>query len=1441
MRKGPTLLVLAALAAGCAHQPDVATRSTVDTLCRADDLASCEAGLAAALRAAGETDALAKSYVAARAASLGDEDPWVMLHEALVQAGPGASVAMAEPGGRAALEAGLRAAAAKYGDPAANLVVVETPKRPPLGKLSHEEMALALTRLAGAEQLSYVQDGRVVRVLGVDRLAPLAFDFPPILIQPVEASGPEAFHAVTAKGMRMDTLVNEALEYLAKGSYREAAALAVQLDAMLDAEQQESASALRAHVLVRRARSFGTEFPKPAETETEAEPDEPPLWDRGNSDQGAYAAWLRVLMAGNDTAKAWARHRSTAAAALSPERLELVDRLWGYDPVSGERRCEVEKQPMPAAAWSGDLLFANRLAYLAKLGEISPAEWTRAYEAIVKQVERDGTAWAAVPSLLYERGELPGMSARGSTTYQRVTQLTVSHLRALERFQKTAPDKYGPSGQLTVALQPGALADPAVTQVLQRLVEDNVKYKLAPAATAEELLGTTVVLGLMGTMLPDPIRGAYLGSLRTGLDQKLRDGFTRQAGWEVAALYALNATGAYLLGEQPDLSFAGDNITRALEGDPDIAVRPIALITARGVHYGTLVAQGELEPEQVGNAKVGPGRKAARERLRTALRDMADDPNAVPRASLDRLTTLIDGLIATTVLMVERAPKEESADACSDVPSARELPEVRRNLRALRASRDALVRDPALRDGKTVWAKRAALLAVLASDILDVLQAPSSGTPSFSVPAERARSMVATALSEWTSAETAAGIAALHALARDVSAQEDEWQEALDARRDDLGKVLIGTADLIGATEGSSLAKFVVREGARVLSAPDAESVSDVAPKIVQVAETLFAAKREDQGTVALLVAGALGSDDAKVMGDALGVASRHDSEAAWYLATRRAVRTTTVGSPLEADLLAQGLRAMTDDVCKVAQVEPLVRVGNAVRQYGRGEGKPATDTLDDVLDAAERDGLVVPRVQYQLDEVLESGRTFRLTMHMTAGQGFISENSFQVGFDIFSSKPTSGLKVEIPAAVPEDAGRYYAHVASLAAVYHLLDARDAAAAHDAERMFNALAHGVRLGDTTVIATEPTRWLGDLSTNIHVAAELAARRGHVLLAGELWGLAYGSTTKRAVGEAFEPPSAGWDEKHAPVGLQAVAAVSELRDQVRINKEAIGRAATCDPKARPSSPTNLDTCEAFRRAVALWRAGVYDAPPAMRAGAKESCVREATLLSVVQDLAGPAGQPLEPRVQDKVARTIANTAQSGYLFDALTMLRTVRQRGVCIPALVETARKLGRLPTVTPHGRVDWIGYTLTCPGRQADETVWDDLRLMAAASRKIADPDVPYRIHTAVVRYMVNLQAWDKLAEFSRDAGFVRLMNQGGPGGAAMALLIRHTADVLAGDKPDLAETQDVYDVACIRYGNAGREVVCRELGTLRNRVAREPGTDLKPGAEQLLRQVVGL
>ncbi len=1431
MRHPFVVLLAATLASGCAGQTETPARSALDSVCRASDLPACEAGLAESLRAA-TSDTWTKPYLEARAVALGPKDPWVALHGALQRQGSGAFVVLAVPGQADTTRDALRAEASRVGDEAAKVVVIESPPLPKPSNLSEVELLFAFARLAGAEQLLWNHNGKLVRVLGTDPLAPIVFRLPAVLEERLQGSPTAAM----ARAIRMDHLVNEAVRHLARGSYADAAALALQLETMIAKEPPDSAVALRARFLVSRARSFGTEFPK--RDPSESREAEPAWWDHGSADQGAYAAWLRVSLAGNDSVAAWAKHRTTLASACSPERLAALDNLHGFDPATNARQCDVERRALPGIALQGDPLFATRLALQAREGTISPADWSRAYDALVAKTESEGTAWYVLPALLFERGELPGMSARGSRTYGRVTRLAVDHLRALERFQRTSPDKYSPTGQLTIALQPGALSDPDIVNVLHPLVADNVKYKLAPATTASELLETSVVLGFMGAMLPDPIRGAYLMSLRKGLEDKLRSGFVREGGWGAAALYAVNVAGAYVLGETPDLAFAGDGITRSLEQSNDVQVRPLALVAARGVHYGTLAATGGLEPEKVGNAKFGAKRQAARERLETALRAMADAPETAPAAPLGQLTNLIDGLIATSTLVIEKAPKGKPADACAKDDTARLLPEVQKNLRTLAASRNALLRDPAVLGGKTAWARRAGLLVLIASDTLDLLAAPEGAPPTFSLPPERARTLIASALGEWTKPEIAAGAASLHALARAATTAEGDWKAVVEARKGDLAKVLTGSADLLGADEGSGLARVVLREGAHFLSDPDTHSMSESAPKLVDVARSLLDANQTDHGTIALLMAGALGGD-ATTMRSAAQLATSHKNASAWYLTAQGAVRGADASTPLDATAYERGLRAVTDEACKVAQVEPLVEVARAVQSFAQGGGKAAADRIDQVLARAEERGLSVPRAQYQLDEILEGGRTLRMNMHMTTGQGFISENSFSIGFDVFSTKPTSGLRVEIPAAVDEDAGRYYAHVASLGAIYHLLEGRDGPGARDAERMLNATLAGVRLGRVNVLPTDQARWVSDLDPNLYVAAELASQRGHVLLAGSLWSLALGSQEKRPIGEAFTTPNASWDEKDIPVGLRSVRGVRDIQVAVQESRSLVEQAATCDPKQRPASPTNLETCQAFRRAIALWHAGVFDKPPTMRTGAREACTGEAALVGILQEVSSTG--PLPPRMQDTAAEFISTAAGRGRSFDALVLLRSMRDRGVCVPKLVSEARAIGRSEHVTPHARVDWIGYALTCPGRQPDDTVWEDLRLLADSSRKLGDVQVPYRVHTAVVRYMVNLQAWAKLAEFSRDPGFVQLMSQGGPSGAAMALLVQHTADTLAGARPDIAGTLDTYDIACVRYGNAGREQVCRELGTFRNRVVREPGVDLAPGAELLLKQVVGL
>jgi hypothetical protein len=155
--------------------------------------------------------------------------------------------------------------------------------------------------------------------------------------------------------------------------------------------------------------------------------------------------------------------------------------------------------------------------------------------------------------------------------------------------------------------------------------------------------------------------------------------------------------------------------------------------------------------------------------------------------------------------------------------------------------------------------------------------------------------------------------------------------------------------------------------------------------------------------------------------------------------------------------------------------------------------------------------------------------------------------------------------------------------------------------------------------------------------------------------------------------------------------------------------------------------------------------------------------------------------------------------------------------------------------------VDWLGYSLSCPGRQIDASFWEDLEHFAMTADRTGDPQLSYRVHSSVIRYLVGAKAWDRLLAFAQNDAFVALMNRGGPSSAATSLLIRDAAAILAGKKPDVEKSRPSYEIACIRYGDTGREQVCRQLGTLRNRTARENPSQLAPVAEGLLRQLVGL
>ncbi|HQB42552.1 MAG TPA: hypothetical protein PLV85_03065, partial [Polyangiaceae bacterium] len=1359
------ILLATAVGFGCASTPPVAP-SSLNTRCQPTDLASCEAGLKQTLLAA-TPDTWTQAYVEARAVALGSQDPWVTLHHTFRQRGAGTVVLMVPAQQKQALEVAVRHELKALGSDNVALSVIEQPRLPKLQHISEQEMMFALARVGKVEQVLWFQDDALARVLGTDLLSPLVFQLPAIMKDrwPTQASANLA--RPLAEAIAWEHLTNDALQMLGHGAYEKAASLVFRLDTMLTDVPTNRTFALRARRLLSHAHAFGASLPKRKNSESKEQTST--IGDVDVTDQGAYSAWLRISLADKDGTAAWQKHRAVVASACTAERTALLDWFYSYDSTTGRKQCFSEGQPIPEAALYGDPLFAIQLAQRARQGTISALAWADAYEALVERTETQGLGWYVLPQLLFERGELPGMSARGSKTYTRVTRLAVDHFHALGRFQQSTPEKYSPTGQLTFALLSAALSDPEIVNALHPLLADNIKYELTTATTSSELLETTVVLAVMGAMLPDPFRAASLGFLQRELDNKLHSGFDKSGGWGAAALYLANGFGAYALGNKPNMAFTGDGIIHALESESTEG-RPLALVTARGVQYATLAATGELEPEKIGGAKVGEKRAAARARLDQALRSMAEGSEPIPNVAQGHLTTLIDGLIATSALMFQHSSKRDD-HACATHESARSLASVQKNLKVLTASRNALMRDPALRAGASAWARRAALLSVIASDVLDWMATSAGASPKFQWPSENAKTAIAAALSEWTRRDVAVGIASLHAIARSVAATDGNWESTLDTAKADLVNVLTGTTGLMG-TQSSLLTRAFLQEATRIFSETDTRSLSESSSKLVDIADALFKTGQKDQASMVLLLSGAL-SHDAATTQRAAGIAVEQKDASAWYLLTHGAVQRTTVDSALDAALYERGLRAVTDDACTIVQLDPLAQVAKAVQGYAQGEGMAAVDKLHRVLEVIENKGLYVPRVQYRLHDPFAGDRVLRLEMYMTTGQGFIAENSFSLGVDVFSSASVDGLRVEVLPAVDEDAGRYYAHIASLAAIYDWLEARDDAGSHNAERMLNAVVLGVRLGHHGVKPTDPKKWISDLDPSLQVAAELASRRGHILLAGSLWSMALESKDKRPADKPFSPPEA-WKDDELPVGLRALARVRDLKNAVYETQSLIEQASSCDVKQRPIAPKNLNSCESYRRAIALWRAGVYESPPTMREGAAEACTREAILVGLLQDIS--KNSPFAPRIQDAIVDYISTATQRGHDYDALMLLRAMRDRGICDPRLVQLARRIGSKRTLTPHARVDWVGYSLTCPGRNADDTIWQDLRLLAESSEQIGDAQISQRIYSAIVRYMVNLRAWDRLEAFSRDEGFVRAMNQTGPAGAATSLLIQHTA-----------------------------------------------------------------
>lgn len=1405
--------------AACGPQHSMPAAAPVAGVCSSSSLSSCEHNLREALQKAEDTTAALQAYMTARAGSLGNQDAWVQLWNEAKNASGKVLVFAGEGSSRAAdVVKAVGGVQAK----------VSTAALPPLQGLEPQQLLVAMARAASVPHIVWLHQNSATHALGSDRLAPLLYELPASYTDQYPANDSDLPHKV-ARAVALDQLIEQAMERLADDDYQRAAELTEQASISLRQVPPESAAGLRARYFVGRAYLFGggpaVDEAKQGQSRTNDPDDTTRAAQADGAGQGPYAAWLRVLLEPDDTAAAWSKRRETLREALSQERFQVLDDLYAYAPGGASARCEASRRPIGKAAWQGQPFFVHRLAYEARAGLLGTTDWARAYEAIVRTTEAKGLGWYALGGLLAQRGDLPGLTVTDSALYKRVTQLAVRHIAALHKFQATAPKLYQPGGQLTIALLPGAASDPQITNYLQGLLAANVKHELASSNDPGDLFESSIVLLSVGMALPPATRAAYLQSLYEQFDQQLRTGMADKTGWQVAALYGLGALGAQMLGSGPDWAYFGDQVRRALESPNHIAMRPVAQLASRSVQYAALMADDALETDKVGAAAVGPRRSAARRGLSDSLKAMAEPGEQVPAAALGHLTTLVDGMIATAWLM-SREDKDSSAGRCAQHKPMR--PEVKRNVRALETARDALLPDRAIAQPNTAWARRAALLTVLLSDVLDVMRADSNQKPSFKVAEQQARVAVQNGLSDWVDPELARGLSAVHLLARKLASEQGEWKDIVAARPDEVADAMKVASSLLGASDSAGLGRFALLASSKVLAG--APRSGDAAP-VLQYARELYAQQRQDQATIAMVLAGILSAGHGEA-DQAIALAREKKSPAAWLVAVRHAVQQASATEPLHAAALEQGLREMTDDACKSADVQPLITVGHAVERFSRGQRDAATASLDSVLDAAEKNGLAVPRVQYQFDDMLASGRVLRISAHMTGGQGFISENSLSLSIDFYSSKPSPGLKVQILEPVAEDAGRYYTHVAATAALYHFLQQRDAPAVYNAERAINALTYGSVLGDDRVAGA--SKWLDDSGDTLAMVAQAALQRQQPLLAGTILRLLRDNMDP----QAERTPRTGRDDDEIPISYRSIPGLEAMKQAAAETDAILARSVSCEASNQPAKVEAAD-CDEYRRGIALWHAGAIAQAPSLKKG--QTCPLEGDLVAVLQALrATQPGQaaPLPAEVLAKAVTAIDRALVAGRTFEAVTLLRMIRDQQICRPEFVELSRRAGRLPQSTPIARVDMLSYRLTCASGAADQAFWDDLERLVDASEQLADQVATHRVHSSAVRFLVAHQEWARLGELVQRPGFVRVMQGAGAQGAATAQVLQLGATVLAGQKLDLVPTQQAYEAACITFGNRGREALCRELGTLRNRLGTEPAAKLKDDALRLVRAV---
>lgn len=1423
------VLAIALVVFGCAP-PKLAAKP--DSECAGDRGAACEAKLSA-LAAAFEapSDELAKSaslLVAALDAAHGASD-LAALHAAFAKAR--GAVPIVRVGGVSCVSCDdLVRGSASSGT--LRFVAVSASPTLAVGLQNPYGVLAGIARLAGVDEFIIVESSGISQLFANDPLASQMAGATPRI--ELDANALEQAATLSATLRRA---------YVAAGDGR-----AVEAAGEAGALQERLATSLVENEATARARAGLTLLVRAGLTWVQAESAVPAAQRASVAPQvsGAYGALAWLKTAGEERAEWFAALRPKLAREVSEPRLRALDRQWAATPP-----CDAETPPLfrePADLGLLDDLAGALAQPDAKAGTVVPGKlprdaWLSRYDAAVSLVLAGRLGWLTLPQLLLERGVDGGADLAASATWRRVSKLGRDHLDALRALAYARPEAFSLLPLASLAAMPGTARDPAFRDALVHLMTDAVRARIRVTRNPSDLFEAGVATLALTMAAPGFVQGPQLAALAEALGAKLSGEFAREQGWTSAALHVAHAALSWLLGDKAALAPVAHNLATAL-GGAELAYPMLGQLLIVGVTYADLALQGKLELELANPKLMSSGRSAARGALARAIADLAKGgPTSPPERDLAlELGDFGDAAIAAAIAAF-REPAPSQTCAKDERPRG---PAVRSALDRATKKRNHVLTLPAMRDGNGAWVRRARVLVLLGSDVLDTLDSIKPDRP-FAVPHADAERLTAQGLDGWVEGPVGDLASITYRVARTFAA----GRAKVDAVR--LGTDVvrgIGALRKLFAVEGTrSLFGFLDDAlGSGVLKrelAVSALSDGSLTGVVLALARRAYAEHAPDQGDVLLLslllVTGAT-DGAALVPRSALALAREYDRPIVLALA----LRDPEVNAGRDPAALAEAVARATKGVCHPADSRGVLDVEDALGQVKRGDRSGAVTRLVSVLDRAEASGLVVPRQSVRYRE--SAGRwEFNIEMGSSLAHDFLNgASTFNLGFGTgsTSNKPagtvsSSFVANDSTASGREEAARHYAHVALLTSILARLDGQPRLASSTAHRAVATWLTGVRLGHEAIVpSSDSAAWSRDAASAIAIAAQQAVDAEEPFLAGSLWGL-----LPRALGAAATDEDVAALTRELPPTLAGVADLDAVAKRAKTAAETLFAPLSCTKN--PGAPASFSrvTCERYPLALSLRIGEGLSALPRLgpvRPGEGPVCEAWRALDAFL-------GAADERRYDpDAFTRAVGLLRRAGKFGDAAVLLANQRHPQHCSPELVDHARSLSREDALGLYLRADMASVAVTCAkvaaGFSSSSRAYiEDLAMLDELTAR----------HTLPLRNFELLVFAADLAR-SGDPGALYAMTHRGdfldrwrrmsPDMGALALLAQSAAEALTGRTEDALASLPTYTILCTTHASPELQQPCSVIAMLRSsdrETARTRGPAALDRFIELARQVL--